>query len=325
MFTFHDMVAPFVRRMAGLPARAENTVPAALPVRVASEPGRTEFVMVALAQGADGLVAFPAGKGSGAVTAFAQADGFFAIDALADHAAVNTIVEVTLFAPQVRVPDLTIAGSHCTGLEPVLSALASEGIAARSLAVGSLGGLAALRRGECDLAPIHLLDPASGTYNRAFLDPSLDLVPGWRRLQVLAFRAGDARFAGKALDAALATALADPDALFVNRNQGAGTRVLADRLLAGQKPPGYWNQPKSHNAVGAAIAQGRADWGLTIAPVAAACGLDAIPVMEEHYDFAVPQARRERPAVQRFLAVLKRDDVRAAIRAAGFTPVERNA
>jgi putative molybdopterin biosynthesis protein len=325
MFTFHDMVAPFIRRMAGLPARTDSTVTATLPVRVASDIGRTEFVMVALAQGADGLVAFPAGKGSGAVTAFAQADGFFAIDALADHAPANIPVDVTLFAPQVRVPSLTIAGSHCTGLEPVLSALAAEGIAARSLAVGSLGGLAALRRGECDLAPIHLLDPTSGSYNRPFLDATLDLVAGWRRLQVLAFRPGDRHFAGKALEPALAAALADPDALFVNRNQGAGTRVLADRLLAGRKPPGYWNQPKSHNAVGAAIAQGRADWGLTIAPVAAAYGLAAIPVLEEHYDFAVAHARRDKPAVQRFLATLTREDVRTAIRAAGFTPAEPDA
>ena len=73
----------------------------------------------------------------------------------------------------------------------------------------------------------------------------------------------------------------------VNRNQGAGTRILIDRLLGGARPDGYWNQPRSHNAVAAAVAQGRADWGMTIAPVAHASGLGFIPLAEEHYDFAL--------------------------------------
>jgi putative molybdopterin biosynthesis protein len=319
MFTFHDIVAPVLRRMAGLPARPETQVAARVPVRVPSEIGRTEFVMVSLAAGDDGLVAFPLGKGSGAVTAFAQADGYLSVDALADHLPAGTEADVTLFSPNLRPPDLTIAGSHCTGLDAVIAGL---DLSVRSLAVGSLGGLAAARRGECDIAPIHLLDPATGTYNRPFLDAGFDLVPGWRRLQVFATRPDDARFAGLSLEAALAAALADPDALLVGRNQGAGTRVLLDRLLAGARPPGYWNQPKSHNAVAAAIAQGRADWGLTIAPVAAAYGLSAIPVMQEHYDFAIPVARRDRPAVVAFLAALAQPTMQAAIRAAGFEPAE---
>lgn len=73
----------------------------------------------------------------------------------------------------------------------------------------------------------------------------------------------------------------------VNRNQGAGTRVLIDQLLKGARPAGYWNQPRSHNAVAASVAQGRADWGVAIQPVAEALDLGFIPVAEEHYDFAV--------------------------------------
>ena len=87
----------------------------------------------------------------------------------------------------------------------------------------------------------------------------------------------------------------------VNRNQGAGTRILIDRLLGEARPDGYWNQPRSHNAVAAAVAQHRADWGMTIAPVAHAAGLGFIPLAEEHYDFALVTARKQRPAVQAFL------------------------
>ena len=169
MFTFHDMIVPVLRRMAGLPPRSDAKVTAKVPVRIASELGRTEFVMVSLVEGADGLIAYPTGKGSGAITSFAQADGFLKIDALADQMPVGTEAEVTLFTPHVRVPDLVIVGSHCTGLDLVTAPLARAGLMVRSIAVGSLGGLAAARRGECDFAPIHLFDEKTETYNTPFL------------------------------------------------------------------------------------------------------------------------------------------------------------
>jgi len=125
----------------------------------------------------------------------------------------------------------------------------------------ALGGRSA-NRGECDIAPVHLIDPASGQYNKHLATQGLSLVPGWRRMQGLVFRRGDARFEGRSASEALKIILADPSALMINRNAGAGTRVLTDKLLGGARPAGYANQPKSHNAVAAAIAQGRADWGL---------------------------------------------------------------
>ena len=304
MFTFHDIVAPVLRTMAGLPARQEATVPARVPVRIPSELGRTEFVMVALAQDSMGYVAHPVGKGSGAVTAFSQADGFIAIDALADALPAETIADVRLFSAHVRVPDLVIMGSHCTGLDAVAGELMRKGITSRILALGSLGGLAALKRGECDVAPIHLMDPDSGAYNRPFLAEGLDLVPGWRRMQGLVYRYGDPRFEGRDPSSAVAAALADPACIMVNRNQGAGTRVLIDQLLKGARPAGYWNQPRSHNAVAASVAQGRTDWGVAIQPVAEALGLGFIPVAEEHYDFAVGKAFRFSGAGQEFLHAL---------------------
>jgi len=318
MFTFHDMIVPVLRRMVALPPRSDARVVAKVPVRIASELGRTEFVMVSLVEGDGGLIAYPTGKGSGAITSFAQADGFLKIDALADQMPAGTAAEVTLFTPHVRVPDLVIVGSHCIGLDLVTALLSRTGLSVRSIAVGSLGGLAAARRGECDFAPIHLFDDKSETYNTPFLSPGLELVPGWRRMQGIVFRKGDARFDGLSAQAAVRAALADPACIMVNRNQGAGTRILIDRLLGEARPDGYWNQPKSHNAVAAAIAQHRADWGMTIAPVAHASGLGFIALAEEHYDFATVTARKQRPAAQAFLRALASDESRAALEAAGF-------
>ena len=319
MFTFHDMIVPVLRRMAGLPPRSDAKVTAKVPVRIASELGRTEFVMVSLVEGSDGLIAYPSGKGSGAITSFAQADGLLKIDVLADQMPAGTEAEVTLFTPHVRVPDLVIVGSHCTGLDLVTAQLAHAGLNVRSIAVGSLGGLAAARRGECDFAPIHLFDEKTETYNKAFLGAGLELVPGWRRMQGIVFRKGDVRFEGaKDAQAAVRSALVDSACMMVNRNQGAGTRILIDRLLGDNRPDGYWNQPKSHNAVAAAIAQHRADWGMTIAPVAQAADLGFIPFAEEHYDFALVTARKDRPAVQAFLKALASQEARAALTQAGF-------
>ncbi|MBV8700284.1 MAG: molybdopterin biosynthesis protein, partial [Bradyrhizobium sp.] len=290
MFTFHDMIVPVLRRMAGLPPRTDAKVTAKLPVRIASELGRIEFVMVSLVEGADGLIAYPSGKGSGAIT------------------------------PHVRVPDLVIVGSHCTGLDLVTAPLARAGLTVRSIAVGSLGGLAAAKRGECDLAPIHLFDEKTETYNTPHLGEGLELVPGWRRMQGIVFRKGDKRFEGLDAEAAVRAALADQGCIMVNRNQGAGTRILIDRLLGGARPEGYWNQPRSHNAVAAAVAQCRADWGMTIAPVAHASDLGFIPLAEEHYDFALVTARKNRPVVKAFLDALVSDEARAALVSAGFRP-----
>ena len=318
MFTFHDIVAPFMRRLAGLPPREERQLQALVPQRVASEIGRTEFVMVALSENADGLVAHPVGKGSGAVTAFSQADGFIAIDALSDAMPAQTMAPVRLFTPHIRVPDLAIMGSHCVGLDAVAAQLHEQGISSRILALGSQGGLAALKRGECDVAPIHLLDLASGAYNIPFLDADMELIPGWRRMQGFVYRKGDARFEGRALPDAVSAALADPHCIMVNRNNGAGTRTLIDGLLRGARPPGFWNQPRSHNAVAASVAQGRADWGVAIKPLADAFGLRFIPVADEHYDLAV----RKNPRHPGHIAAVA-EAVRAAhadLLRLGFTP-----
>jgi putative molybdopterin biosynthesis protein len=319
IFTFHAFVAPVIRAKAGLPPEATVTVDATVPMRIPSELGRKEFVLVALVEGADGQIAFPIGKGSGSVTTFSQADGFLEVDALASAVDAGTRATVTLIG-RARAPDLVIAGSHCVALDAVLSALTDQGIAARTIAIGSMGGVAAARRGECDLAPIHLMDPQTGIYNEQYAREGLTLVRGWQRMQGIVFRPGDARFEGKSARDALAGALADPACLMVNRNAGAGTRILIDQLLGSARPAGYGNQPRSHNAVAAAVAQGRADWGVAIQSVAAMYGLGFLPLSPENYDFLAVASRRERPAFVAFLTALHDPAVRARIAALGMTP-----
>jgi putative molybdopterin biosynthesis protein len=318
IFTFHEFVAPLIRARAGRSSEAAKTVTARVPVRIASELGREEFVLVSLIAGDNGLIACPNNKGSGAVTAFSQADGFLAIDALAGALDAGSAAEVTLIGDAVRAPDLVIMGSHDIALDVVVGALGE--FHARTIAVGSQGGVQAASRGECDIAPVHLVDPATGIYNKHLVAPGLALVPGWRRMQGFVFRAGDARFAGMSANAALKAALADLSVLMVNRNAGSGTRVLVDGLLQGARPSGYANQPRSHNAVAAAIAQNRADWGVAIEPVARMYGLSFLPIAPEHYDFLLVEAHRERPAVRAFLTALRDETVRTRIRALGMEP-----
>jgi putative molybdopterin biosynthesis protein len=322
IFTFHAFVAPVIRARAGLPPEAARVVEADVPVRIGSELGRKEFALVTLVAGDQRPVAFPSAKGSGAVTSFSQADGFLEIDALAPALDAGSRARVTLIGQAAASPDLVVMGSHDVALDVVLGALADRGLGGRSIAVGSLGGVAAAERGECDLAPVHLLDSASGIYNAHLVRPGLALVKGWQRLQGLVHRTDDTRFAGRSLQQALAAASDDPRCLMVNRNAGAGTRMLIDTLLAGARPVGYSNQPRSHNAVAAAVAQGRADWGIAIEPVARLYGLGFIAVAPEDYDFLLVESRRERPAVQAFLAALRDETVRRRIRALGMRPAD---
>jgi putative molybdopterin biosynthesis protein len=223
------------------------------------------------------------------------------------------------------MPDLVVMGSNDMALDIVVGQLAEQGLSVRTIAVGSLGGVTAAGRGECDLAPVHLVDPETGIYNAHLLRPGLALVKGWQRLQGVVYRAGDARFEGRDAQDAVEAALADPACLMVNRNAGAGTRVLIDKLLAGARPSGYSNQPRSHNAVAAAVAQGRADWGVAIEPVARLYGLAFLPLAPEEYDFLLVEKRRERPAVQAFLTALKDEATRARICALGMRFPDTNA
>lgn len=320
IFTFHEFVAPVVRRLAGAAEEAPSTVEARMPLRVNSEIGRTEYLLVGLIPDDQGLAAYPMGKGSGSVTAFSAADGFVTISRHQEIVEAGHPVRVQLLGSELRLADLVVIGSHCVGLDLLLGLLQEQGFRSKFLAVGSTAGLHAARRGQCDLAGIHLMDADTGRYNTHLLGDDLQLLEGYGRRQGVVYRAGDRRFEG--LNAAVAVDRVKDDAtcMVVNRNQGSGTRVLIDRLLGGSRPPGYANQPRSHNAVAAAVAQGRADWGIAIKNVADRAGLGFAMLEAERYDFVMPKSRLQRPAVEAFVRLLANPDVREQLAAMGFEP-----
>ncbi len=322
IFTFHEFVAPVIRQLGGYSADARVTAPAKLAVKINSEIGRTEYVLVGLVErGAEqqpGLAAYPMGRGSGSVTTFSRADGFLTIGRHEEIVEAGSTVEIQLLDRDLQVADLVVIGSHCIGLDLLLSRLAKQGWKSKFLAVGSTGGLAAARRGECDVSGIHLLDKETGCYNKHLLDETLELRTGYGRSQGVVFRPGDSRFTGKTAQSAIAVVKSDPECLMVNRNQGSGTRILIDQLLAGETPAGYAVQAKSHNAVAAAVAQERADWGIAIEGVATAAGLEFLPLADEQYDFVIPRSRRKRPAVEAFCALLEDEAVAEELVKLGF-------
>jgi len=279
IFTFHEFVAPVIRLLGGRGSEERTVVPARLAVKVNSEIGRTEYLLVGLVETPnEGLAAYPMGQGSGSVTTFSRADGFATIGRHVEIVEAGTTINVQLLGRDLQLADLVVIGSHCIGLDYLLGELQRDGVRSKFLAVGSTAGLDAAKRGECDLAGVHLLDPKSNEYNRPFLTAALQLVPGYGRLQGIVFRPGDERFEGKTARDAIANALDDPTCVMVNRNQGSGTRVLIEGLLGGVKPRGYAVQPRNHNAVAAAVVQGRADWGMTLDIIARNAGLGFLPV-----------------------------------------------
>jgi len=322
ILTFHEFVAPVIRTLAGRPAMQRATVDARMAVKVNSDVGRTEYLLVGLVEkpgeGPDALAAYPMGKGSGSVTTFSHADGFVTIGRHEEIVEAGAPVTVQLLGRELRVADLVVIGSHCVGLDLLLSKLQEQGFVAKFMAVGSTGGLQAAIRGECDVAGMHLLDPETGQYNRPLLTPDLELLEGYGRLQGVVYRPGDERFEGRTAKEAIASVKDDSQCVMVNRNRGSGTRILIDRLLAGTQPSGYAVQSRSHNAVAAAVAQGRADWGVAIEWVARRAELGFLPLEAEHYDFIVPKSRLERPAVIALRRLLSDPAVRSELERMGF-------
>jgi len=325
IFTFHEFVAPAIRSLAGRPADECETVKAKLAVKVNSVIGRTEYLLVGLAErvddGTEGdvtLAAYPMGKGSGSVTTFSRADGFVTIGRHEEIVPPGTVVDVQRLGSDPHVADLVAIGSHCVGLDFLLGRLQQRGYRTKFLAVGSTAGLAAAKRGECDVAGMHLLDAESGQYNRPFLTENLELIAGYGRLQGVVYRRGDTRFEGKSAADAIAGVKDDATCVMVNRNAGSGTRILIDQLLSGSQPTGYAVQARNHNAVAAAIAQGRADWGVAIRSVVRGSELGFLPLTHERYDFAVPKSRRDRPAVGALRDLLSDASVRGELKGLGF-------
>jgi putative molybdopterin biosynthesis protein len=328
--TFNLLVAPVLRRLANLPMEGRNeSVEARLAVGYHSAEGRHEHVLVHLAPRPEGPpAAYPITGASGSIHAFAQADGTFEVRADRSVMREGDAVRVAPLAPTLRMADLTLIGSHCRGVDLALGILREKhGITAKVINVGSSAGVEACARGETDLAGVHLLDPATGFYNRAALSrlgTEGVLIRGYIRRQGIYYRASDFSDAPPTLEQLAGRS----DLRMLNRNRGSGARVLLDVVLGDIAAwrgidlaelraaiAGYEAETRSHNAVAAAVASGRADWGLGIEAVADAYGLGIAPLRDEEYDFLSSRDRLEREPVRAFLEVLKSSDFREALNA----------
>jgi putative molybdopterin biosynthesis protein len=338
IFTFHEFVAPVIQILAGQ-SEFDNplTLKAELATRVNSEIGRTEYLLVGLlnqAASAEGgasiepepfeqspvrLRAYPMGKGSGSVTTFSRADGFITIDRHVEMIDEGSLVEVKKIGSESRPADLVLIGSHCVGLDYLLEEMQSRGVTSKIFSVGSTAGLNAAKKGDCDIAGIHLYDPASDSYNSPFASDEVIVVEGYTRQQGIVLRADESQTTDLKLNArALVRTLASKEnRLMINRNQGSGTRFLIDRLLqeflAGVQPSGYEIQVSNHHAVCSAVAQGRADWGVAIEAVAIDHGLRFVPIEQEKFDFAIPRDRLKTKPVKEFLKLLEDPAVKRAL------------
>ena len=320
-FTFSKFIAPVLRKLAGLTPERSAHVQANVPLRLNSDKGRTEFNLVHLVRNEDGFSAYSTGKGSGSITGFARADGFMEIPRTTEMLEAGEDTTIHLLGESTRPSDLMIIGSHCVGLDFLLGEMQKRGVSCKFLAVGSMGGILAAQRGECDLAGTHLLDVASNQYNSHLLTAELALIKGYRRSQGLLFRKDDSRFAlvKQNIQETIRQLMENQNVRMINRNLGSGTRVLLDRLLAGQRPSGFFQEAKSHNSVAAAIAQKRADWGIAIHSVAEDSGLDFFQMQDEEYDFIIPNKRLKRPEVRQFINLLHEANIQSQLNKLGLS------
>jgi putative molybdopterin biosynthesis protein len=331
--TFHEFVQPLVRAMAGLHRGEHHTIRARAAVRFNSRKGQLEYVLVHVVRGKEGYTAYPIGKGSGSMTTFSQADGFLKVATNQEMLAKDETAQVHLLSRDLRLADVTIIGSHCVGVDYLVNCLKHEGVQAKIINVGSTAGLQAARRGEADIAGLHLLDEPTGEYNRPFLKPGdgLALVRGYVRRQGLIYRGGDELPQPLTIERLVEVAAKEGKLILINRNRGSGTRILFDRCLRSCAQSlgttfdklteilrGYDTEAKSHNAVAASIALRKADWGLAIDSVAQDYQLLFSFMQDEHYDFVIPADKLSQPAIQRFLELLRSDTARAGLTRVGF-------
>ncbi len=325
IFTFHEFVAPAIRRLAGLSPASQSIVKAELSVRINSEIGRSEFLLVRLLdntqQNTDSktlqYIAYPIGKGSGSVTTFSHADGFVRIDQHTELLESGSQVEVQLISRDAKPAELVIIGSHCLGLDIIISLLKRTGIQVRFISVGSIAGLNALKSGQCDIAGLHIFNPDSNSYNHHCINDNLRLITGYRRKQGVIFRKDDPRFDKNTAKEAIDNIKKDPSCLMINRNLGSGTRILIDQLLEDYRPDGYLVQTSNHRAVFAAIQQKRADWGVAIQSLTEK-DTGFLPIQDECYDFMVAKSKLQKKSVQVFMELLKDKSVKASLAKIGL-------
>lgn len=318
---FNLVVKPLLLKLMGVESVPEFKVKTLIAEKVVGGKGREYLIPVILVSRGRELIAYPIPYSSGSSSVFTVADGFVRIPENAGI--VNEGEEVTtyLLSSYVRPAELVVMGSHDYGVSIALN-LFKVKPHAKVVNVGSLAGLIAVSKGGADIAGIHLLDERTNTYNVSYirslsLDGRVVLIRGYVRSVGLIIPKGNPKGIKGVKD------LLRSDVVFVNRNRGSGTRTLLDILLRGlakelnisfeeviKSIRGYTVEAKTHTAVAAAVAQGRADVGLGIKAAADMYGLDFIELRKECYDFVVNVDSLRKSVVKEFVNVLRSEEFR---------------
>jgi putative molybdopterin biosynthesis protein len=324
--TFDIFAGPLLAELSGAPPRQRPRVAARLARKLASPLGMDDWVRVRLGSVGGSLVATPLPRGAGILTSLVRADGLLVVPAGVEghHAGSSVSVEL-LRGPDEIAGTIVAIGSHDLVLDLASSALRADHplVTLASSNVGSLGGLVALRDGLCHIAGSHLLDPETGEYTLPYLDrvfgaasPDVAVVRLVERSQGLMVAAGNPLGIEGLAD------LCRPGIRYVNRQRGAGTRVLLDVMLrqlsvAPSSVDGYAREEPTHLAVAAAIAAGRADAGLGIMAAARAFGLDFVPLATEPYDLVVAPGAMTSPQLTPLWSLLQSDRFKASVEELG--------
>lgn len=309
---FQSFAEPVLSKLSGQPEISAETVKAIISRRVVSSLKYREFVRVKVGQVGSRLIASPLARGAGSAMSLVRSDGFCIIEQDSEGTEAGEEVEVALNGDISELGKTLVSiGSHDLILDLIADMLPQLlGYHLSSTHVGSAGGLMALRRGEAHIAPTHLLDEKTGVYNiplikQMFADKPMAIIKGVGRTQGIMLQKGNP------LDVRGIEDLTK--VRYINRQRGAGTRVLLDYKLgqAGIRPSdieGYDREAATHMAVAAAIQSGGADAGMGILSAAKVMGLDFVTVGEEEYDFAIPQEFLGIPFVDAFMQVLESDE-----------------
>jgi putative molybdopterin biosynthesis protein len=317
-------VEPLLARWLGKPAFVPETMEATLTRKVRSSLGDDEFLRVTIGRVGQRIVAAPLTRGAGVITSLVRADGIVLIPAGVQGLQAGEEVTVRLYRSSSDVErTVLILGSHDPTIDLLAQFLSQRGSRLSSVNLGSLGGLVALKRGEAHMAGSHLLDPETGEYNLSYIEKYLPGIPvvvvGYlTREQGLVVAPGNPRSLTDLTD------LVKDDVTFINRQQGAGTRILLDYHLGDLgidrgAIAGYKREEYSHLAVAAAVSSGTVDCGLAVRAAAEALKLDFIPLYNERFDFVIPREHYTSSKLAPLLELLNENAFRNAINAiAGY-------
>jgi len=291
-------VEPLIAKWLGRRPQQPVEIEATLTRKITSPAGDDDYVRMAVGKVGDRMLAAPLSRGSGVITSLVRADGIVIVPSGTQGLPAGEKVNVRLYRNPGEIENTIFGiGSHDISLDVLAQFLSERGRRFTSSNVGSLGGLIALRRGEAHLVGSHLLDPATGTYNLSYIHQYL---PGIK-IKVVSFVQRDQGLILSKDNPKSITSLNDlirKDIRYINRQRGAGTRVLLDYHLeeigvSAEDIRGYQQEEFTHLAVAAAVASGRADCGLGIAAAAMALDLNFIPLFRERYDLIIPQEYAE--------------------------------